>query len=318
MANSLYARLPDPLRSLASLIETRSTDMESLQASLCDRASKDPQSSTNHFIKLPNELVLEIINLCQTRKALSRVNKQLRSLTIPYILRRMRKWINEDKLFDSLQVIEKNPTILSAVQLRYGNKTPSGPLRKELLDKNIVLASIRILTFGNTSTMNFVPSTFINLRVLSVTVKTSPKKTPGLQAASTKLQLEVLELKQDNWTTEDVEEIFELFPQVSKLLVDGELKNTRVSVYPRPGLFDDELLDEIDDLRETHPLKEDLIINAVELFQQCQQLETACLKDVFDGHVFLPTRNGKEITVDDIVFTDEDGFTFGWPVLSTM
>ncbi|KAJ0267438.1 hypothetical protein Brms1b_013641 [Colletotrichum noveboracense] len=213
-------------------------------------------------------------------------------------------------------------------------------LRKELLDKNIVLASIRILTFGNTSTMNFVPSTFINLRVLSVTVKTSPKKTPGLQAASTKLQLEVLELKQDNWTTEDVEEIFELFPQVSKLLVDGELKNTKVSalipifkqfnnlrylalttvpkVYPRPGLFDDELLDEIDDLRETHPLKEDLIINAVELFQQCQQLETVCLKDVFDGHVFLPTRNGKEITVDDIVFTDEDGFTFGWPVLSTM
>ncbi|KAF4895163.1 Cytochrome P450 monooxygenase ATR2 [Colletotrichum viniferum] len=373
-----------------NLIETPSTDMESLQASLCDRASKDPQSSTNHFIKLPNELVLEIINLCQTRKALSRVNKQLRSLTIPYIFRRMRKWINEDKLFDSLQVIEKNPTILSAVQhfslssdgpnrpasrwdfldsasgpcpaatpallatvlqkmitleelslrLRYGNKTLSGPLRKELLDKNIVLASIRILTFGNTSTMNFVPSTFINLRVLSVTVKTSPKKTPGLQAASTKLQLEVLELKQDNWTTEDVEEIFELFPQVSKLLVDGELKNTRVSalipifkqfnnlrylalttvpkVYPRPGLFDDRLLDEIDDLRETHPLKEDLIINAVELFQQCQQLETVCLKDVFDGHVFLPTRNGKEITVDDTVFTDEDGFTLGWPVLSTM
>ncbi|KAJ3952490.1 hypothetical protein N0V92_011070 [Colletotrichum tropicale] len=381
---------PDPLRSLASLIETPSTDMESLQASLCDRASKDPQSSTNHFIKLPNELVLEIINLCQARKALSRVNKQLRSLTIPYIFRRMRKWINEDRLFDSLQVIEKNPIILSAVQhfslssdgpnrpasrwdfldsasgpcpaatpallatvlhkminleelslrLRYGNKTLSGPLRKELLDKNIVLASIRILTFGNTSTMNFVPSTFINLRVLSVTVKTSPKKTLGLQAASTKLQLEVLELKQDNWTTEDVEEIFELFPQVSKLLVDGELKNTRVSmlipifkqfnnlrylalttvpkVYPRPGLFDDRLLDEIDDLRETHPLKEDLAINAVELFQQCQQLETVCLKDVFDGHVFLPTRNGKEITVDDTVFTDDDGFTFGWPVLSTM
>lgn len=116
MANSLYARLPDLLRSLASLIETLSTDMELLQASLCDRASKDPQSSTNHFIKLPNELVLEIINLCQTRKALSCVNKQLRSLTIPYIFRRMRKWINEDKLFDSLQVIEKNPTILSAVQ----------------------------------------------------------------------------------------------------------------------------------------------------------------------------------------------------------
>ncbi|KAF5492222.1 Cytochrome P450 monooxygenase BOA4 [Colletotrichum siamense] len=381
---------PDPLRSLASLIETPSADMESLQASLCDRASKDPQSSTNYFIKLPNELVLEITNLCQARKALSRVNKQLRSLTIPYIFRRMRKWVNEDRLFDSLQVIEKNPTILSAVQhfslssdgpnrpasrwdfldsasgpcpaaapallatvlhkminleelslrLCYGNKTLSGPLRKELLNKNIVLASIRILTFGNTSTMNFVPSTFINLRVLSVTVKTSPKKTSGLQGASTKLQLEVLELKQDNWTTEDVEEIFELFPQVSKLLVDGELKNTRVStlipifkqfnnmrylalttvpkVYPRPGLFDDRLLDEIDDLRETHPLKEDLVINAVELFQQCQQLETVCLKDVFDGHVFLPTRNGKEITVDDTVFTNEDGFTFGWPTLSTM
>ncbi|KAF4869152.1 Cytochrome P450 monooxygenase BOA4 [Colletotrichum siamense] len=107
---------PDPLRSLASLIETPSADMESLQASLCDRASKDPQSSTNYFIKLPNELVLEIINLCQARKALSRVNKQLRSLTIPYIFRRMRKWVNEDRLFDSLQVIEKNPTILSAVQ----------------------------------------------------------------------------------------------------------------------------------------------------------------------------------------------------------
>ncbi|KAJ5008029.1 Cytochrome P450 monooxygenase BOA4 [Colletotrichum sp. SAR 10_99] len=381
---------PDPLRSLASLIETPSADMESLQASLCDRASKDPQSSTNYFIKPPNELVLEIIKLCQARKALSRVNKQLRSLTIPYIFRRMRKWVNEDRLFDSLQVIEKNPTILSAVQhfslssdgpnrpasrwdfldsasgpcpaaapallatvlhkmlnleelslrLCYGNKTLSGPLRKELLNKNIVLASIRILTFGNTSTMNFVPSTFINLRVLSVTVKTSPKKTPGLQGASTKLQLEVLELKQDNWTTEDVEEIFELFPQVSKLLIDGELKNTRVltlipkfkqfsnmrylalttvpKVYPRPGLFDDRLLDEIDDLRETHPLKEDLVINAVELFQQCQQLETVCLKDVFDGHVFLPTRNGKEITVDDTVFTNEDGFEFGWPLLSTM
>lgn len=119
-----------------------------------------------------------------------------------------------------------------SLRLCYGNKTLSGPLRKELLNKNIVLASIRILTFGNTSTMNFVPSTFINLRVLSVTVKTSPKKTSGLQGASTKLQLEVLELKQDNWTTEDVEEIFELFPQVSKLLVDGELKNTRVLVSP--------------------------------------------------------------------------------------
>ncbi|EQB50787.1 hypothetical protein CGLO_09736 [Colletotrichum gloeosporioides Cg-14] len=364
--------------------------MESLQTSLCDRASKDPQFSANHFITLPNELVLEIINLCQARKALSRVNKQLRLLTIPYIFRRMRKWINEDKFFDSLQVIEKNPTIRSAVQhlslssdgpnrpasrwnfldsasgpchaatpallatvlqqminleelslrLCYGNKTLSGPLRKELLDKNIVLASIRILTFGSTSTMNFVPSIFINLRVLSVTVKTSPKKTPGLQADSTKLQLEILELKQDNWTTDDVEEIFELFPQVPKLLVDGELKNTRVSalipifkqfsnlrylalttvpkVYPRPGLFDDRLLDEIDDLRETHPLNEDLVINAVDLFQQCQQLETVCLKDAFDGHVFLPTRNGEETSVDDTVFTDEDGFAFGWPVLSTM
>ncbi|KAF3802662.1 hypothetical protein GCG54_00013896 [Colletotrichum gloeosporioides] len=310
--------------------------MESLQTSLCDRASKDPQFSANHFITLPNELVLEIINLCQAREALSR----LRLLTIPYIFRRMRKWINEDKFFDSLQVIEKNPTIRSAVQLCYGNKTLSGPLRKELLDKNIVLASIRILTFGSTSTMNFVPSIFINLRVLSVTVKTSPKKTPGLQADSTKLQLETLELKQDNWTTDDVEEIFELFPQVPKLLVDGELKNTRVSalipifkqfsnlrylalttvpkVYPRPGLFDDRLLDEIDDLRETHPLNEDLVINAVDLFQQCQQLETVCLKDAFDGHVFLPTRNGEETSVDDTVFTDEDGFAFGWPVLSTM
>lgn len=55
--------------------------------------------------------------------------------------------------------------------------------------------------------------------------------TAGLRVIAPKLQtLATLELYKAHWKSSDLEEVVKLFPSINYLLIDGELKSTRVSV----------------------------------------------------------------------------------------
>ncbi|GJC90327.1 hypothetical protein ColLi_13165 [Colletotrichum liriopes] len=296
---------------------------------------------------------------------LSCVNKCLRTLSIPYVFENMNLLTNEDSLDARLQAIEGNALILDAVrppiapcgeptiallvkllskmnleelQLKFiwGNQSMVRLFRNELVAQRVTLPSVKVLTYPSSITVNFLPTVFHNLRVLSLKVQSSPKKTSGLKIIAPKLNsLDTLELDKGHWKLTDVAEVAELFPSIPRLLIAGELRSTRVSslipvfkqmtklkylaltedpvIFPRPGLTDSALMCETELLREYHPLREDSRENALEFFRQCPQLEELLLKRDYEAKIFHPLKQGSNVI--DVEETIED-LNMGWPVIS--
>ncbi|KAK1671107.1 hypothetical protein BDP55DRAFT_732538 [Colletotrichum godetiae] len=116
------------------------------------------------------------------------------------------------------------------ITFQCGYKSMVAHFRAELVKQKACMQSVRSLTYPSSVTIHFILKTFPNLRYLSLNIDGSPMHAAGLIVIAPKLQtLATLELSKAHWTCKDMEEVVELFPSINYLLIDGELKFTRVS-----------------------------------------------------------------------------------------
>ena len=105
-----------------------------------------------------------------------------------------------------------------------------------------------------------------------------------------------------------ITELTEIFPNATRLVIQGELFKTRASavapilanfskleylalttdpaVNPSPYLMDDRLLDEIDDLKDMSPYREDSGKIARHIFGKCKSLRDLCLNPHLEGELY--------------------------------
>ncbi|KAF4783933.1 F-box domain-containing protein [Colletotrichum scovillei] len=182
-----------------------------------------------------------------------------------------------------------------------GNKSMVALFRAELGKQKACLQSVRVLTYPSSTTVSFIPQTFPNLRCLSLDLNGSLMHTAGLRIIAPKLKnLATVELYKAHWKRDDLKEVVKLFPSINYLLIDGELKFTRVSdlipvlknlnhleklalteipvVYPPRGLSGQALQARIKELRANHLNRESSTLNATRFFQQCKTLKALLLK----------------------------------------
>ncbi|KAF4878549.1 hypothetical protein CGCSCA1_v002481 [Colletotrichum siamense] len=105
----------------------------------------------------------------------------------------------------------------------------------ELLKQRITVPSVTRFKHFAQSTAHFIPTVFTGLHALHLTVMMgkSPKTIPGLSTIASELKLHTLSLKKFGWEAEDFDEIYDLFPGVTKLIIGGEIQKFELStVFP--------------------------------------------------------------------------------------
>ncbi|KAK1986884.1 F-box domain-containing protein [Colletotrichum cereale] len=227
---------------------------------------------------------------------------------------------------------------LEELRVRFvgGNKSLARLFCGELAAQRVNLPSVQVLTYPHHMMVDLIPSVFSNLRILSLMIRGSPRKTLGLRAIAPELhRLDTLELQKGRWSLTGLEEVAELFPSIPRLLISGHLMATRVSklipvfkkmtnlkdlsltedpvVFPRLEIGDDGFLEELDLLRAQNPLKEDSEGNALEFFRQCPRLKKLLLSRDFEAKTYHPVKQGDSVVKVEMTTEDLD---LGWPTIS--
>ncbi|KXH33336.1 F-box domain-containing protein [Colletotrichum simmondsii] len=223
-----------------------------------------------------------------------------------------------------------------------GNKSMVAFFRAELGKQKACLQSVRVLTYPSSTTISFIPQTFQNLRCLSLDLNGSPMHTAGLRIVAPKLKnLATLELYKAHWKCDDLEEVVKLFPSINYLLIDGELKFTRVSdvipilkhlnhleklamteipvVYPPRGLSGQALQARIKELRANHFNRESSATNAARFFRQCKSLKALLLKCDKGSRVYQSVGQSRDVIRVKSKNANNSGLGLikkGWPVIN--
>ncbi|KAF4422318.1 hypothetical protein CGGC5_v012934 [Colletotrichum fructicola Nara gc5] len=205
------------------------------------------------FATLPRELILEIVQLCiptyrpdlkQDVAQLSAVNKSLRMMCIPTLFTIVQMRTNHHRFSRLVRGIEGSD-VLRAIQgwaRATGRESPArskgGGSGSSLwifapgvsLDtgcsvysvwQRITVPSVTKFDHFAESTTHFIPTVFTGLNALhlTVTMGKSPKTIPGLSTIASKLNLHTLSLCKFGWQAKDFDEIYDLFPGVTKLIL---------------------------------------------------------------------------------------------------
>ncbi|KAK1454720.1 F-box domain-containing protein [Colletotrichum melonis] len=223
-----------------------------------------------------------------------------------------------------------------------GNKSMVAFFRAELGKQKACLQSVRVLTYPSSITISFIPQTFPNLRYLSLELNGSPMHTAGLRIIAPKLTtLATLELYKAHWKCDDLKEVVKLFPSINYLLIDGELKCTRVSdiipilkhlnhleklavteipvVYPPRGLSGEALQARIKALRANHLDRESSATNATRFFRQCKSLTALLLKCDTGSRVYRSVGQSRDVIRVKSKNANDSGLGSikkGWPVIN--
>ncbi|KAI8157834.1 hypothetical protein K4K49_001943 [Colletotrichum sp. SAR 10_70] len=101
----------------------------------------------------------------------------------------------------------------------------------ELLKQRITIPGVTRFRHFAETTAHFIPTVFTGLNALhlSVVMENSPKTIPGLSTIASKLNLHTLSLCKDGWQAKDFDEIYDLFPGVTKLIIGGEIQKFKLS-----------------------------------------------------------------------------------------
>ncbi|KAK1856734.1 hypothetical protein CCHR01_00704 [Colletotrichum chrysophilum] len=101
----------------------------------------------------------------------------------------------------------------------------------ELLKQRITVPSVTKFDHFAESTTHFIPTVFTGLNALhlTVTMGKSPKTIPGLSTIASKLNLHTLSLCKFGWQAKDFDEIYDLFPGVTKLIIGGQIQKFKFS-----------------------------------------------------------------------------------------
>ncbi|KAL3296879.1 F-box domain-containing protein [Colletotrichum asianum] len=105
----------------------------------------------------------------------------------------------------------------------------------ELLKQRITVPSVTKFKHFAESTAHFIPTVFTGLNALHLTIRMgkSPKTIPGLSTIASKLNLHTLSLCKFGWQGKDFDEIHDLFPGVTKVIIGGEIQKFKLStVFP--------------------------------------------------------------------------------------
>ncbi|KAF5492477.1 hypothetical protein CGCS363_v010411 [Colletotrichum siamense] len=220
------------------------------------------------FATLPRELILEIVQLCiptyrpdlkQDVAQLSAVNKSLRMMCIPTLFTTVQMRTNHHRFSRLVRGIEGSDVLRAIHHLRIisvlpraetsGNASESWyrdtpaqfasvlgqmsnlqdldlyfadgyqslmvAVQYELLKQRITVPSVTKFDHFAESTTHFIP--------------TSPKTIPGLSTIASKLNLHTLSLCKFGWQAKDFDEIYDLFPGVTKLIIGGQIQKFKFS-----------------------------------------------------------------------------------------
>ncbi|KAF3799775.1 hypothetical protein GCG54_00001022 [Colletotrichum gloeosporioides] len=110
----------------------------------------------------------------------------------------------------------------------------------ELLKQRITVPGVTRFRHFAETTAHFIPTVFTGLNALhlSIVMDNSPKTIPGLSTIASKLNLHTLSLCNSGWQAKDFDEIYDLFPGVTKLIIGGEIQKFKLStVFPVFGRF---------------------------------------------------------------------------------
>lgn len=123
--------------------------------------------------------------------------------------------------------------------LRWGKKSLANALQGELVKQRIALPTVKKLQYDISDSkpdpsisVSFIPSVFAGLQALHLHLKpiASLTSVPGLWTVAHTLELRTLSLHNRLWTFKNIEEIHELFPDVTSLLIGGEVGSGFISV----------------------------------------------------------------------------------------
>ncbi|KAF4808838.1 hypothetical protein CGCSCA5_v011979 [Colletotrichum siamense] len=116
-----------------------------------------------------------------------------------------------------------------------GDQSLMVAVQYELLKQRITVPTVTKFEHFAESTTHFIPTVFTGLNALHLTVMLgkSPKTVPGLSSTASKLNLHTISLTKSSWEAEDFDEIYDLFPGVTNLLIGGEIEKFKLStVFP--------------------------------------------------------------------------------------
>ncbi|KAK2046254.1 F-box domain-containing protein [Colletotrichum somersetense] len=272
---------------------------------------------------------------------LSCVNKCLRTLSIPFVFESLELRVNEAEVDTHLKGIAGNEAILEAARFIYLHTYGPGNRYKmslkelkvqfegeeeslanlfcsELAAQRVTLPSVIVLAYPYYKIAELIPTVFSNLRVLGLTIRESPKKTPGLRAIATELhRLDTLELSNDYWDLTALKEIVELFPSIPRLLIDGRLRLRRVSrliaVFKKmTNLKELSFMEEMYDFDDFDDF--DTRDNALNFFRECPRLEQLLLTRGYELYIYFPVRKGKQLVKVEAWDPPEES-ELGWHIV---
>ncbi|KAF4918975.1 hypothetical protein CGCVW01_v008340 [Colletotrichum viniferum] len=122
--------------------------------------------------------------------------------------------------------------------LRWGMKSLATAVQDELMKQRIAIPTAKRFKYDISDSkpdpsilVSFIPSVFAELRALHLHLKpiASLKSVPGLSTIAPRLELRTLSLHNRFWTFRNIEEIYELFPNITSLIIGGEVGSGLIS-----------------------------------------------------------------------------------------
>ncbi|KDN64238.1 putative F-box domain-containing protein [Colletotrichum sublineola] len=192
-----------------------------------------------------------------------------------------------------------------------GNKSLAKLFREELAAQRMALPSVTVWAYPHPMMVEFIPTVFPNLRVLSLTV---PKTWSDLTAIASELHyLNTLELREKKWSLYTLRHVLEIFPSIRRLLIDGKLMDVRVSdlisiFKTMPNLKNLSFLGEIQ-VDYWDPLFGKSHDFALEFFKQCPRLEK--LTRYHQIKIYRPVRQENRVIKVEVAEATEE-LKFSW------
>ncbi|KAK2018515.1 F-box domain-containing protein [Colletotrichum eremochloae] len=191
-----------------------------------------------------------------------------------------------------------------------GKKSLAKLFAAELAAQRMALPSVTFLAYPHPMMVEFIPTVFPNLRVLSLTV---PKNWSDLTAIASELHyLNTLELR-EKWSLYTLRHVLEIFPSIRRLLIDSKLMRIRVSdlisiLKTMPNLKDLSFLggNPVDCWDPFFGKSHDF---ALEFFKQCPRLEK--LTRYHQIKVYRPVRQENRVIKVEVAEATEE-LKFSW------
>ncbi|EQB44765.1 hypothetical protein CGLO_16450 [Colletotrichum gloeosporioides Cg-14] len=226
---------PRPLRNTITVNRTITIS----QLSLVDKSLREMcvpilfrtlKLSTNHVELLGHIQVLEnsrILEIVQHLSIVSRASGNATPLWEPSLPPRLATFLGRMPNLKDLNLT-----------LRYGTESLATAVHDELLKQRIIIPAVKNFKYNMPDSMwdpslsvSFIPAVFTGLCALHLDLGmiATPEEVPGLSTTAPSLKLHTLSLHSEMWFSKTFDQIHELFPNITKLIIGGEVGDVMIS-----------------------------------------------------------------------------------------